>query len=210
MQNIPAKIFNCSNYYQFDKWQAKERDTILSPGEVVFIKINSTYDTLIVIGDGEKPFSELPKYKLQDLPNKPKNLNDYWLQKYIELIPTEIWNKVSKEAEENNCQSFSAMLALAIEELADFYNNYYDVCDETSKSFELQQMDIREADACERFIPKEEQDSKITLLKCPYCKKPMRLIAGNLGFSYWECYNCNKSFEYNIQTETFYDEKDFI
>ena len=71
MQNIPAKIFNCSNYYQVDKWQAKERDTILSPGEVVFIKINSTYDTLIVIGDGEKPFSELPKYKLQDLPKKP-------------------------------------------------------------------------------------------------------------------------------------------
>ena len=59
-------------------------------------------------------------------------------------------------------------------------------------------------------ISEEEQDSKITLLKCPYCKEPMRLTAGNSGFSYWECYNCNKSFEYNIQTETFCDEKDFI
>ena len=126
MQNIPMKVLKYPNYYQFDKWQTKERDTILSPGEVIFIKIDSTYDTITIIGDGEKPLSKLPKYKLQDLPSKPKNLNDYWLQKYIELIPTEIWNKVSKEAEENNCQSFSAMLASAIEELADFYNSYYE------------------------------------------------------------------------------------
>ena len=126
MQNIPVKVLNYRNYCWFDRWQAKERDTILSPGEVVFIKIDSTYDTLIIIGDGEKPLSKLPKYKLQDLPSKPQNLNDHWLQKYIELIPTEIWDKVSKEAEENNCQSFSAMLALAIEELSDFYNNHYE------------------------------------------------------------------------------------
>lgn len=127
MQDTPVKILNCPNYCQFDKWQTKERDTILSPDEVIFIKIDSTYDTITIVGDGEKPISELPKYKLQDLPNnKPKNLNDHQLQEYIELIPTEIWNKVSKEAEENNCQSFSAMLALAIEELADFYNDYYE------------------------------------------------------------------------------------
>ena len=121
------KVLNYPNYCWFEKWQAKERDTILSPGEVIFIKIDSTYDTFIIIGDGEKPLSKLSKYKLQDLPNnKPQNLSNHWLQEYIELIPTEIWNKVSKEAEENNCQSFSAMLALAIEELADFYNSYYE------------------------------------------------------------------------------------
>lgn len=89
-------------------------------------------------------------------------------------------------------------------------NKIYAVCDETGKSFELWRMDTREADACERFIPKEDQDTKITLLKCPHCKKPMRWTAGNSVFSYWECYNCNKSFEYNVWTETFHDEKDFI
>lgn len=35
-------------------------------------------------------------------------------------------------------------------------NKIYAVCDETGKSFELWRMDTREADACERFIPKEE------------------------------------------------------
>lgn len=89
-------------------------------------------------------------------------------------------------------------------------NKIYAVCDETGKVFEIWRMDTRESDACKRFIPKEEQDIKVTLLKCPYCKKPMRWTAGNSVFSYWECHNCNKSFEYNIWTETFHDEKDFI
>lgn len=121
MQNTQVKVLNYPNYYWFDKWQAKERDTILSPDKVIFIKIDSTYDTLMIVGDGKRPLSELPKPKLQDLPN-----SDYWIQRYIELIPTEIWNKVSKEAEENNCQSFSAMIASAVEELAEFYNDWYE------------------------------------------------------------------------------------
>lgn len=126
MQNTQVKVLNYPDYCWFDKWQAKERDTILSPGEVIFAKVNSTHDTFIIIGDGKRPLSELPKPKLQDLPDKPKDLSNYWTQRYIELIPTEIWNKVSKEAEENNCQSFSAMIALAIEELAEFYNDWYE------------------------------------------------------------------------------------
>lgn len=121
MQNTQVKVVNYPNYYWFDKWQAKEKNTILSPGKVIFIKIDSTYDTLMIVGDGKRPLSELPKPKLQDLPN-----SDYWIQRYIELIPTEIWNKVSKEAEENNCQSFSAMIASAVEELAEFYNDWYE------------------------------------------------------------------------------------
>lgn len=82
-------------------------------------------------------------------------------------------------------------------------NKIYAVCDETGKVFELWRMDTREADACNKFISKEE---KITTLKCPYCGKPMRLIAGNPTFTYWECDDCNKSFEYNIWTEKFQDE----
>lgn len=89
-------------------------------------------------------------------------------------------------------------------------NKIYAVCDETGKVFELWRMDTRESDACDKFTPTENQNTEITLLKCPYCKKPMHWIMGNPVFSYWECYNCNKAFEYNIWTETFHDEKDFI
>lgn len=89
-------------------------------------------------------------------------------------------------------------------------NKIYAVCDETGKVFELWRMDTRDSDACEKFIPKEDQNTKITLLKCPHCGKSMRWIMGNSIFSYWECHSCNKSFEYNVWTETFHDEKDFI
>ena len=46
----------------------------------------------------------------------------------------------------------------------------------------------------------------ITTLCCPYCHKPMIWLGGNLIFSYWICKHCNIEFEYNIWTETFYDE----
>ena len=49
-------------------------------------------------------------------------------------------------------------------------------------------------------------DNKITTLTCPYCLNPMVWIAGNPIFTYWVCEGCNKEFEYNIFTETFYDE----
>ena len=42
-------------------------------------------------------------------------------------------------------------------------------------------------------------------LKCPDCLKPMILVAGNPGFSYWVCLKCENEFEYNVFTEYFTD-----
>ena len=42
-------------------------------------------------------------------------------------------------------------------------------------------------------------------LECPDCFKSMILIAGNPGFSYWVCLQCQNEFEYNVFTECFSD-----
>lgn len=81
-------------------------------------------------------------------------------------------------------------------------NKIYAVCDETGKTFELWRMDTRDSDACSKFAPKEDGRNQ----KCPHCGRPMRWVAGNPIFTYWECKYCNREFEYNVWTETFHDE----
>ena len=157
-----------------------EWDYIPAPGEVYVIKNIETDNTYLKIGDG--------KHKLSDLP----------------CVTTFILSEAYMEdTVRETCAQCEHLCVIN-------RNKIYAVCDETGKVFELWHMDTRKSDACKRFIPKEKQDTKITLLKCPYCQKSMHLTAGNSVFSYWECYNCHKSFEDNIWTETFHDEKDFI